>query len=224
MTQHTRQHAANIITLSRILMVFIVVILFHYGFWERVAAVLLTIVVIYLDSLDGLIARKLGVASEFGALFDITGDRIVEHVYWIYFSTVGIVSVWVPIIFISRSFIVDTLRSVAYAKEGKTPFGEKTMMKSPISRFLTASPFSRTLYAVGKVIAFVLLGIILTIQEGFEKVSPWITPQLFGDLILFTEIIVWVVVVMNLLRGIPVIIDGRFYLFERQYPKSLKDS
>ncbi len=224
MTQQTKQHAANIITLSRILMVFVVVVLFHMGFWERVAAVILTIVVIYLDSLDGLVARKLGVASEFGALFDITGDRIVEHVYWIYYSSVGLVSVWVPIIFISRSFIVDTLRSVAYAKEGKTPFGEKTMMKSPITRFLTASPFSRTVYAVGKVIAFVLLGIILTIQEGFERLVPWITPTLFADLILITEIIVWLVVVMNLLRGIPVIIDGRYYLFERNYPKALKDN
>ncbi len=224
MTQQTKQHAANIITLSRILMVFVVVILFHLGFWERVAAVILTILVIYLDSLDGLVARKLGVASEFGALFDITGDRIVEHVYWIYYSAVGLVSVWVPIIFISRSFIVDTLRSVAYAKEGKTPFGEKTMMKSPITRFLTASPFSRTLYAVGKVIAFVLLGLILTIQEGFERLSHWITPTIFADLILLTEIIVWVLVVMNLLRGIPVIIDGRYYLFERNYPKALKDN
>ena len=54
--------------------------------------------------------------------------------------------------------------------------------------------------------------------------SHWLSPRMFGDLILITEIIVWIVVVMNLLRGIPVIIDGRYYLFEREYPKELKDN
>ena len=76
--------AANIITLGRIILVFGVVFLFQGGFYLRWVAVALTILVIYLDSLDGYVARKLGVASDFGALFDITGDRIVEHIYLIF--------------------------------------------------------------------------------------------------------------------------------------------
>ncbi|NOX37352.1 MAG: CDP-alcohol phosphatidyltransferase family protein [Calditrichaeota bacterium] len=224
MTQSQVQHmAANIITLARIVLAFVVIVLLQMGFYYRVAGVLLTILVIYLDSLDGYVARRLGVASDFGALFDITGDRIVEHVFWIFFSSVGLVSVWVPIIFISRSFLVDTLRSVAYAKEGRTPFGEKTLMRSAFTRFLTASPFSRTIYAVGKVVAFVLLGTLLVFQEGFAMLQHWVPPQRLGDLYLITELVVWVVVAMNLIRGIPVLIDGRFYLFERQFPRELKD-
>ncbi|HFE65010.1 MAG TPA: CDP-alcohol phosphatidyltransferase family protein, partial [Caldithrix sp.] len=73
--------AANIITLGRIVLVFLVILLFQAGFYIRLIAVALTILVIWLDSLDGYVARKLGVASDFGALFDITGDRIVEHIY-----------------------------------------------------------------------------------------------------------------------------------------------
>ena len=224
MTQSQVQHlAANIITLVRIVLAFVVIVLLQMGFYYRVAGVLLTLLVIYLDSLDGYVARRLGVASDFGALFDITGDRIVEHVFWIFFSSVGLVSVWVPIIFISRSFLVDTLRSVAYAKEGRTPFGEKTLMRSAFTRFLTTSLFSRTIYAVGKVIAFVLLGTLLIFQEGFAILQQWVPPQRLGDLYLLTEIIVWVVVGMNLIRGIPVLIDGRYYLFDRQFPRELKD-
>ena len=114
----------NNITLARIMMSFGIIIIFQLGFYWGIAALLLTLIVFYMDALDGYVARKLGVASEFGALFDITGDRIVEHVYWIFFTTIGLVSMWVPIIFISRSFMVDTVRYMEFRKEGKTPFGE----------------------------------------------------------------------------------------------------
>ena len=214
--------AANVITLGRILLTLPVIILFQAGFELRITAVLLTILVIYLDSLDGVVARKLGVASDFGALFDITGDRIVEHIFWIFFTAIGMVSMWVPIIFISRSFLVDSLRTVAYLKEGKTPFGEKSMMQSRFTYFLTASRFSRAIYGGGKVIAFVFLGIILIFQIASEEFVSWF--QNFLDhFILITNAIVWIVVAMNLIRGLPVLWDGRRFLFEKQFPRALKD-
>ena len=215
--------AANMITLGRIILVFFVVILFRAGFYWRVAAVFLTMLTIYLDSLDGYVARKLKAASDFGALFDITGDRIVEHVYWIFFTAMGLVSFWVPVIFVGRSFLVDTVRSVAFTKEGKTPFGEKSMMRSAFTRFLTASRFSRGVYAGGKVIAFVLLGSILVFEEATEAFLS-LFPGSFPDKLIFvTNIVVWIVVAMNLVRGFPVLWDGRHYLFEKSFPRQLKD-
>ena len=213
---------ANIITFCRILLSFLVVFLYQWSFSARVIAVGLTIVVILLDSLDGLVARKLGESSDFGALFDISGDRIVEHVFWIFFAARGLISFWVPVIFVGRSFLVDTLRSVAYAREGKTPFGEKSMMKSPFTRFLTASPFSRSTYAFGKVLVFVLLGCILAYQAGFETLSQWLPPTFLGNLIFVTELMTWIVVAMNLIRGLPVLWDGRQYLFEKQFPRKFR--
>jgi CDP-diacylglycerol--glycerol-3-phosphate 3-phosphatidyltransferase len=214
--------AANIITLGRILLVFLVLLLFQAGFYLRVIAVLMTILIIYLDSLDGYVARKLGVASDFGALFDITGDRIVEHLYLIFYSAMGLVSFWIPAIFITRSFMVDTLRSVAYSREGKTPFGDKTMMKSRITEFLTASRFSRAVYGVSKIVAFVLLGVILVLNQGLEEGIGWISESWGYSLTWFTQILVWTMVVFNLIRGIPVLIDGRFYLFDKYLPRALK--
>lgn len=214
--------AANIITLGRIVLVFLVILLFQAGFYLRLLAVALTILVIWLDSLDGYVARKLGVASDFGALFDITGDRIVEHIYLIFYTAMGVVNFWVPVIFITRSFLVDTLRSVAFSREGKTPFGSKTMMKSKISTFLTASRFSRAIYGVSKVVVFILLGLILVFQKGIGNGIDWISPVWLEKLIFTTKIIVWIMVAFNLMRGIPVLIDGRFYLFDKYLPKSLK--
>ena len=214
--------AANIITLGRILLMFIVVLLYQGSFYYSLIAVGLTILIIYLDSLDGYVARKLGVASEFGALFDITGDRIVEHIFLIFYTAAGVLSFWVPVIFVTRSFLVDTLRTVAYTREGKTPFGEKTMMRSPLTRFLTASRFSRAVYGVAKVVAFVLLGFIITFRKGYQQSIEWFPAGWFPYLILFTEVLVWVMVALNLLRGIPVLWDGRFYLFDKYLPRALK--
>ena len=216
--------AANVITLGRIFLTIPVILLFQGGFLLRIAAVLLIILVIYLDALDGIVARKLGQASDFGALFDITGDRIVEHIFWIFFMAIGLVSMWVPIVFISRSFLVDSLRTVAYTKEGKTPFGEKTMMQAGITHFLTVSRFSRSVYGVGKVMAFVFLGIILVLQVSSEQTLGLFPKNFLQDFILTTNIIVWIVVAMNLVRGLPVLWDGRLFLFDKQFPRALKDA
>ena len=124
---------ANIITLARIVLVFVVVVLFQLNnVYTRLFATLMVVVVISLDSLDGYVARKMNVASDFGALFDITGDRIIENVFWIYFAVAGFIGYWVPLIIISRSFIVDAVRAVAFRK-GKTAFGKQTMMKSALT-------------------------------------------------------------------------------------------
>ncbi len=213
---------ANIITVGRISLVFLVLFLFQMGFYIRIVVVLLTIFIIYLDSLDGYVARKLGVASDFGALFDITGDRIVEHIYLIFYTAMGLVNFWIPVIFITRSFLVDTLRSVAFSREGKTPFGDKTMMKSPITQFLTASRFSRGIYGVSKVVAFVLLGLILAFSKGYQEGIVWLPVGWYQSIIIVTNILVWVMVVFNLIRGVPVLIDGRYYLFDKYLPRSLK--
>ncbi len=133
---------ANIITIARIVLAFFAIYLFGAGFWANLTAALLVAVVIWMDAWDGYVARKLGIASKLGALLDITGDRIVENALWIYFAVINMVPLWMPLAVISRSFIVDSLRAVAFA-EGKTAFGPDTMMKSPITKFLVASPFSR---------------------------------------------------------------------------------
>lgn len=215
--------AANIITIIRIFLVFVVIALFQFGFGWRLGAVALTILVLWLDSLDGYVARKLGVASDFGALFDITGDRIVEHIFLIFFAAMGVLSYWVPMIFVARSFLVDTLRSVAYSREGKTPFGEKTMMKSKFTRFLTASRFMRALYGATKLSIFVLLGLILAFSEGYQQGIRWLPLPWFAIGVIVTKVLVWVTVALNLIRGIPVLWDGRFYLFDKYLPRELKD-
>jgi CDP-diacylglycerol--glycerol-3-phosphate 3-phosphatidyltransferase len=216
--------SANIITLTRIGLAIVTLVMFKMGFYFRIAAVLTTILVFYMDALDGYIARKVGVASDFGALFDITGDRIVEHVYWIFFTALGMVSIWVPIIFISRSFSVDTVRSVAFSKEGRTPFGEKSMMRSRFTLFLTAGRFMRGLYGVIKVLTFVLLGTVLVLKADPGVVAAHLPAGFLPSLRLFTTLCVWITTALCLIRGIPVLWDGRYYLFDKAFPRDIKNA
>lgn len=204
--------SANLITLIRLILVFVVVGLFNINFYANVAMFALTIVIIAMDWADGYVARKKGTASDFGALFDIAGDRIVENVLWIYFAVVGLVPFWVPAVVLARGFITDLLRSVAFATKGKTPFGEKTMMKSSWARALVSSRISRGVYAFSKVVAFCYMAAILTLRSAIAEFSLPIQGSVLNTIVIIGSIIVYITLGMCIIRGLPVIWDGRRYL------------
>jgi len=161
--------------------------------------------VLLLDAVDGYVARKLKQTSDFGALFDIVGDRVVENVFWIYFAVVGLIPFWFPIIVIARGFVTDGLRSTAFAK-GKTAFGDKTMMRSRWTRALTSSRASRSLYGIVKTVAFLYLGGIIAMK------SAGIAPESIATFSIIGIVIAGIAVAMCIIRGLPVLIDGWEYI------------
>ena len=210
------------ISLFRVALTFVVLWLFTIDFYAKLAATVLTIVVIYMDSLDGYVARKLGIASDFGALLDIAGDRMVEAAYWIFFAWQGLFSFWIPVIVVTRGFLTDLIRSAAFS-QGKTPFGEKTHLRSRIARFICAGRFSRAVYGVAKVVAFVWLGIYLTILSGIDSMAWRISDDIVNSVLLIGRILVYITVVMCVVRGIPIIWESRDLLLARKYPWKIPD-
>lgn len=212
----------NTITIGRVALAFVAIAFFTMNFYFVVAAFLITILVIYLDSLDGYVARRFKLASDFGALLDISGDRIVENIYWIYFAVIDMISFWMPVIVITRSFLVDTVRSLGFA-EGKTPFGAKTMMKSAFTRLLVSSRLSRAIYGVSKVVVFCYLGGLLALQKGVATDLFYIPSGLMSFFQSLGQVIVWIVVVMCVVRGLPVLWDGKEYVLAKRFPRTIKD-
>lgn len=192
---------ANLITLSRLLLLLVVIRLFYLPVtaWQFLSFALVILIFVS-DGLDGYIARKRNETSLFGALFDIAGDRIVELTLWIVTADVGLVPIWVPLVFIVRGVIVDTIRSSNAVAQGMAPFA---LMRSPIGKFLVASKLMRALYAVVKASAFAGL----TLQLPFPAVLPALWGYIGWLLTDLTYFFVYASVVLCIARGWPVIAE-----------------
>ncbi len=202
---------ANFITIFRVILCFIAVgILFIKTETAYMTAFILTILVIWMDGLDGYIARKFNETSKFGALLDILSDRIVENVYWISFAVLGWLNLWIPLVVLTRGIITDGLRSLAL-EHGYTAFGKTTMMQSKIGKFIVASNFSRFSYAVFKALAFSLLIIAHMPLNCANK--PVIS--------LIAYISVYIAVFFCVVRGIPVIIESKRFFVESTWLKKI---
>lgn len=206
---------ANLLTVARVVLLFVVV-----GVWARdsyvdvwwldLAMVALLAWVIFMDALDGWVARKLNEASDVGALLDIAGDRIVELVLWVFFAMrsdldgVPLVAPWVPLVIITRTVITDLIRSVAF-QAGKTPFGSNTMQDAAWARALTSSRWSRALYGGMKAVVFCALGLRVAVLRALIS-GTWTEV-----LVTATDLLVVATAVFCVVRAIPVIWDGRRY-------------
>jgi CDP-diacylglycerol--glycerol-3-phosphate 3-phosphatidyltransferase len=189
---------ANLITLARLPLLLIVVgILFIPRFGVRLFGLALLIVLFLMDWFDGYVARLRHEVTELGAVLDIALDRSVENVLWITFMYLGLVPLWVPMVFLIRSFVVDGIRGVALAR-GKSGFG---MMHSRLGRFLVASRFMRALYGLAKGVIFGLLYLTWALAIKDPNILITLHP-LNQSLIFFTT-------GLCILRGLPVIQDGR---------------
>ncbi len=195
-----KKNLANIITLSRIFLVFIAVSLLFCTQcpYSYILALVLTAILMWFDGLDGFVARKFNISSKFGALLDIMGDRIVENVFWIAFCALGWISAAIPIIVLTRGIITDSLRTLAF-EQGYTAFGATTMMQGKIAKFIVASNFSRFTYALCKAIAFFFL-IAGHIPARYPN----------QEIILQIGVVCAVIsVVFCVLRGLPVVFESK---------------
>lgn len=162
----------------------------------------LTILVIAMDALDGYLARKLNETSKLGAVIDILGDRVVEQSYWVTFVALGWLPLWVALTVIVRGIVVDGLRAVAL-EQGYTAFGASSLQQSPLGRLAVSSNFSRTAYAVCKAVAFAVL--ILAHTPGLAL--AWLDVASKVGLLS-----AYVAVAFCVVRGVPVLIEGRRFL------------
>ncbi|MDP9375634.1 MAG: CDP-alcohol phosphatidyltransferase family protein [Chloroflexota bacterium] len=203
---------ANLITLGRLILFFGTVgLLYTRSLPLVVLALFLGIVVIASDALDGWVARRRRSASDFGSVVDIAGDRVVEQCYWIVFAHLGLIGVWAPLLVVTRGIVVDTLRGLAF-REGRTAFGEKTMARSPLTEWLTASRTMRALYGIAKAAAFVFLTGLFAAR--LPEARGTLVETAFGSGPLFW--LGWAFVALSLaltvVRGLPVIFDSWDYI------------
>ena len=194
---------ANIITVSRFpLLLLIVILLTTASAAARMACVPLILLLILLDTVDGLVARARKEESLLGSVLDIMVDRSVEIVLWIVFGHLGLVPLAIPLIFVVRGTVVDSLRSIG-VQEGKTPFGTT---QSAVGRWLVASPWMRSGYGIAKASAFMLLALtsslLLSASAGsgsLQTAQAWHTAAL---------LVSWIATLFCVVRGLPGLVES----------------
>ena len=192
---------ANLITMSRLLLLWLVVIVACYAppAWQLVNVPLL-ITMFATDGLDGYVARKYNQTSLFGALFDIAADRIVELTLWVALAYLRLIPLWVPLVFVARGTLVDAIRASTAESSHSEPFA---MMQTALGKWLVAGRFMRIFYAVLKAVAFCWWMLVLPL--------PALAPELWAEwgalLAGIGLALVYLAVAICILRGLPVVME-----------------
>lgn len=76
------------------------------------------------DMLDGKIARKYGLVTNFGKLMDPLADKVLVMSAMLCFVSAGLAPAWIVIVILTREFLVTSLRLIA-AGEGTVIAADK---------------------------------------------------------------------------------------------------
>ena len=118
---------ANKLTIFRIILVPIMVIIPFLGIQGELFSIPITYLIIDLifiiasitDKLDGYIARSRHQVTPFGKFLDPLADKILVLTAMIMLVEMGRLPAWIPVIVLSREFIVSGYRLIAVEKGGK---------------------------------------------------------------------------------------------------------
>lgn len=199
---------ANAITLSRLGFLALSVFLLHVpDVTARLVAFFLIIITILIDAIDGVVARRRGSMSALGAVLDIAIDRVVENVFWITFVSLGLVPLWIALVVVTRGILTDAVRGFAMG-QGLEPF---EMMRTSWGRWLVSQRFMRGLYGLAKAVTFPALALLHAANLAWSNIPqaanlPALRALAYG--------LVAITIAMNLLRGLPVLIESRRFFFE----------
>ncbi len=104
----------NQLTMGRIIMIpiFIVVYMLGYNYW----AAGIFIAAAATDALDGYLARKWNLVSNFGKIMDPLADKLLVMAALVCMVETGVVFGWMVIVILGREFLISGFRAVAAAQ------------------------------------------------------------------------------------------------------------
>ena len=110
----SRWNAANLVTLSRIVVApLFLIFIFRDELWAKWTAGLLFAWGAVSDYIDGYLARKYNMSSNFGALLDPLADKILLLTVFVSFVQIDLVPVWMVVVIAAREFLITGLRQIA---------------------------------------------------------------------------------------------------------------
>lgn len=109
--------AANYAGLSRIPLTLVgAYLLLHVPVHGRIAAVGVVVLAVITDILDGALARKFGTVSTFGAMLDLTTDKVFVIPMLFLATRHDVALLWMAVLIAMRDFLVMGVRVYAAAE------------------------------------------------------------------------------------------------------------
>lgn len=128
-----KMNIANRLTLLRIVLIipFILILLWKSEQLSyRIIAFVIFAIASLTDFLDGYLARKFHLITNFGKLMDPLADKILVLSSLMVFIELKYVPAWMVIVIIARDFLINGIRSLAASKGDVMPAGNLGKIKT----------------------------------------------------------------------------------------------
>lgn len=184
----------NKLTVARLVLSFVFVALLSIEglAFGKTAALIAFGIAAFTDFLDGHLARKHDLVTNFGKLMDPLADKILMCAGFVLLTRLELIPAWIVVVILSREFLVTGLRLLASA-EGVVLAAEN------LGKY-------KTVFQIVTVIYFLLF------LAATESAFAWISP-LFRIRILSPDILglglIWVSLILTLLSGVSYVWKNR---------------
>lgn len=187
----------NKLTLLRVLLIpFFMVVLLYPSNWGQVtllgsaipyhylSGAVIFAVASFTDWLDGYIARKQGVVTNFGAFADPVADKMLTMTAFIVLVELNLAPAWVVSLIVMRELAVTGLRLIVVETGGKVisaampgKIKTTTQMLAILFLLLNDFPLAWTALPIGTIILYIAL--FFTIYSGIDYF--WNARHIFKD-------------------------------------------
>ncbi|RSN63218.1 CDP-diacylglycerol--glycerol-3-phosphate 3-phosphatidyltransferase [Amycolatopsis sp. WAC 04182] len=165
---------ANLLTMSRLVLVPLFVLALFTGdgadtFWRAIATALFAIAS-FTDQVDGWVARKYGLITDFGKIADPIADKALIGAALIGLSVLGELGWWVTIVIAIREIGVTLLRFWVI-RHGVIPASRGGKAKT-LAQIAAITAYLLPLPASAEPVRWVLMGLalVLTVVTGLDYV------------------------------------------------------
>ena len=156
----------NFLSLARLIASPVIVALLLSAPPHRLAAAAIFSLASITDYLDGYLARRWHVVSEFGIFCDLVADKLLVSATLIAMIGIGLVPAWMVIVIVGRELVVSGLRSWAAAKGVVIPAGSWGKGKTLLT--LIAIAFAIVDWSSTLSFALLLAATILTLLSALD--------------------------------------------------------
>jgi CDP-diacylglycerol--glycerol-3-phosphate 3-phosphatidyltransferase len=186
-----KMNLPNKLSISRLIMAFLIALVLLFPFYlvdvnipkilvnnilvvdiRYIIAGVLFIIASFTDLLDGRIARKRNLVTNFGKFIDAIADKVLVNTSLIILSAQGFISPAIPVIIIARDTIVDSIRMIASSNGTVIPAGKAGKIKTVVMMiglsltFFYNLPFELWNVDVSNVL--LIIAVVLSIYSGIE--------------------------------------------------------